>query len=58
MRMCVLLALTAGSLLAADPPKDDESTNKAEKLFRTMTYYPGIHSRIVIRKIECPSHRL
>lgn len=36
MSMCVLLALTAGSLLAADPPKDDESTNKAEKLFRTM----------------------
>src|SRR5437660_9160156 len=36
MRMCVLLALTAGSLLAADPPKDDEATNEAEKLFRTM----------------------
>lgn len=36
MRMCVLLALTAGSLLAADPPKDDEATNEAEKVFRTM----------------------
>src|SRR5262245_30623187 len=36
MRMCVLLALTAGSLLAADPPKGDEATKEAEKVFRTM----------------------
>ena len=36
MRMCVLLALTAGLLLAADPPKGDGAANEAEKLFRTM----------------------
>lgn len=36
MRMFVLLALTTGSLLAADPPRDDDAKNEAEKLFRTV----------------------
>ena len=35
MRMFLLLALTAGSLLAADAPQDG-NTNEAEKLFRTV----------------------
>src|SRR5438477_9238147 len=36
MRMCVLMALMAGLLLAAEPPKGDGAKGEAEKLFRTL----------------------